>query len=105
MIEQEAQFTVLYDYVFDKLATSGLTKDELKELKRHPLGHKSLGSFVDANLRVGNFEWINDHLVNVDRQVRLDLTQKEDERLRLLAHEAGLTELELISKIVSSVLK
>ncbi|OGM12881.1 hypothetical protein A3A76_00565 [Candidatus Woesebacteria bacterium RIFCSPLOWO2_01_FULL_39_23] len=105
MVEQEAEYTVLYDYVLNRLVTCGITKEEFNSLKKHPIGHRSVEGFINANIKIGNFEWLNGKLVNVDRKVRLDLTKKEDEKIHLLAHKFGLTELDFVSKIVRTVLK
>ena len=68
MVEQEAEYTVLYDYVLNRLVTCGITKEEFNSLKKHPIGHRSVEGFINANIKIGNFEWLNGKLVNVDRQ-------------------------------------
>lgn len=57
---------VLYGYVSQKLASDGISKKELNSIKHHPMGHRSVESFIETNLKLGNFEWRNGVLINAN---------------------------------------
>jgi hypothetical protein len=104
MKENENQFTILFSYLSKKLAGSGLTKDEIESFKGHPVGHQSLESFIAINMKLGNFQWRGDRLVNADRKFVLGLNRREEEFLRLRAQEAGMTEAEFVNEILVKAL-
>ncbi|KKR11902.1 MAG: hypothetical protein UT39_C0002G0083 [Candidatus Woesebacteria bacterium GW2011_GWA1_39_21] len=98
--EQEPNFFILFAYFFKKIADCGLSKSEYEEIKNQPICHENVSEFVQANINLGNFEWKNNRLYNVQRRNFLDLTDKTLASLRLNAMQAGLTEVEYAGKII-----
>lgn len=104
MKEQKKRMTgecvVLYRYICQKLASGGLSREKLDSIKHHPMGHHSVGNFVEANLKLGDFEWRDDMLVNASRKLTLKLTSDEEGKLETKASAAGLTVAEFASSII-----
>lgn len=103
--EKIGQFTVLFEAICQKLATRGLTKDEVKFLEGNPVGCSDFKTFVGLNLKLGNWEWREGKLFNVERKFILGLNQTEENLLRIRAQRAGQTEEAYINdKIIKALL-
>ncbi|OGM15849.1 hypothetical protein A2V56_05425 [Candidatus Woesebacteria bacterium RBG_19FT_COMBO_42_9] len=102
-IENGSQI-VLYEYISSKLASGGLSRGELESIMDYPIGHSSVRGFVDANLRLGYFQWRGEVLVNTNRKISVGLTKEEEVRLEEKANEVGLTIGEFATNTLLAVL-
>lgn len=98
--EKAGERTILYDFLSQKLTGDGLSREDLDEIKHHPIGHSSVIGFVELNLKVGNFAWRNGKLVNAHRRIGINITPQEELALSDMAKKDGLTVTELATKIV-----
>jgi hypothetical protein len=99
-----SQQSVLYSIFSERLAKDGISRQEIESLKDFPIGHQSVAGFVEANVKLGNFEWRQDTLVNASQRLSLRFTRNEEKKLKEKAQEAGLTTKEYASQILLGVI-
>jgi len=104
MKESESKRTVLYSYLSRKLASDGITQEEIAPIKNMPIGHHSVEGFIKANFEAGNFVQRGDRIFNADRGLTLKFTKKENKRLEARAQGLGLSVSEFASNAVIEAL-
>lgn len=100
MKENESQSVVLYSIFSRRLASGGISKEELDSIRHLPIGHHSLEDFVEANIKLGNFAWRGELLMNAGSRLTLKLTREEAKLLKQRAREAEKPQEELATDIL-----
>ena len=96
--------TVLYSYLSRKLASDGITQEEIDPIKDMPIGHHSVGDFIEANFQAGHFVRRGDRMFNANRELTLKFTKDEKEILETRAQESGISISEFASNAVIGAL-
>ncbi len=91
----------LYEYVSQRLTSSGITKDEYKSLRDLPtVGYNSVGNILDVGAKLGYLEWRGGVLLNVGREISFRITYQEEKALQDIANEQRKPVSELLSELV-----
>jgi len=100
-----ANVTVLYDYLSRKLTSDGLTQEEVDQMKDMPMGHHSVGGFIEANFKAGNFIDREGRIFNANHHLTLKFTKDEGKILENKAQEHGLEPVEFANQILVQALR
>ncbi len=95
--------SILYRSLSEKLASEGIKKEELEQIKDLRIGGQTVEDFVRLNLTSGDFEWRGEEkqtLVNANRKFQVKLTKQEVRSLETIAEKSGLGVSEHICEII-----